>query len=106
VRADLIKARNMPPRQPLLSPLVTDLSAVQNSADQPQVAFDPEFIPTKQLDRLAPLIAEGHMPFPSNLAPDTAARLVEKVRSIRRDQLIQFVALQIARTIVANRDHS
>ena len=52
------------------------------------------------LQRLAALIANTELPFPSDLAAGDARRLTENVRFEKRKRLIQFLARAIAHDIV------
>lgn len=58
--------------------------------------------PTDQnqyLRRLASLIAVGDAPMPTDLEPSEESLVLAEVAQLRRDRLIQFLALAIARDI-------
>lgn len=54
-------------------------------------------------DRLVRLIAVGEVPFPSDADPEAALLLAGQVRSLRRQQLVEYVARQIAWSIHSDR---
>ncbi len=53
---------------------------------------------TSRIDhsKLASLIANGELPFPTSLSPLESDRLAAQVRNRRRNQLVQFLARQVA----------
>jgi hypothetical protein len=58
-----------------------------------------------QLQRWAALIAEGLDELPSELSPADQKRLVDEVRRLLRQQLMNFVAGAIARSIARQQCH-
>jgi len=53
----------------------------------------------ENVDRWAPMIANGDLGFPPGLNPDFAEFLAEHVRQLRRKRLVQFIARVIAQDI-------
>lgn len=45
------------------------------------------------------LIARGESPFPLDLPPDAMLKLAKAVREIRRRQLMEWLAMEVARSI-------
>ena len=56
--------------------------------------------------KLAQLIANGELPFPSGLATEDANRLAVMVRIRRRNQLVSFLARQVAQYLHDHRPAS
>ena len=55
--------------------------------------------PGAEMSRLAGLVADGEVRFPSDLQPEAEIRLVESVRSLQRKRSVSFIARQIAQAI-------
>lgn len=50
--------------------------------------------------QLAEMIASGEVRFPKNLAPAETLRLARAVRELHRRQLMEWLALEVARSIL------
>lgn len=77
-------------------------SADQEPAQQCDLSDDRESLQPERLERIAPLVAQGLMPFPVNLAREAGIRLVCEIQQLKRTQLVRFIASQIARAITSS----
>lgn len=62
-----------------------------DDADQPKNNFD--------IERWAPLVANGEVPFPKDLARDQRTLLLFEVNRLRRGRLVRYIARAIASDI-------
>lgn len=60
--------------------------------------------PNQRLRRLASLVAIGDAPMPTELEPSELSFVLGEVARLRRDRLITFLALAIARDIHRERE--
>lgn len=60
--------------------------------------------PNQRLRRLASLVAIGDAPMPTELEPSELSLVLAEVARLRRDRLINFFALAIARDIHRERE--
>ena len=51
---------------------------------------------TLDLDRMAKLVADGEISFPTQLSPDGRDRLMVKVSRLRRARFVRYIARSIA----------
>ena len=88
-----------------------DSSTTNHTADDhasPQPATEPTSAPfaatPEQLMRLAQLVANGELPFPTNLPAERSQRLLVEVQQRRRRKLVKYIARMIALDIQRSRE--
>jgi hypothetical protein len=75
--------RSLPPDAGEISEAAESKSAANSVADI-------------DVERWAPIVADGQAPFPQHITPPTRKALIQRVAQLRRQRLLKFIARVIA----------